>query len=909
MERNAVSLRSRIPACMILPILSFALLAPMRLRAEETERPGPLVRRWYNAHELLSALAERDGIRWAMPETLAGNALIGGENLSVRQIMDDACAQFDLAWLRAQDGIVVVHRADDEALQRHAATLKAGGAAAVEAAWELGWLRDGRALPFLAEALIGSDPAVALAAAHAIETLDKRIPLGRTHRVDAVEPGRETLAKAFPPAVSVDGLLDSPYPPLRAAALRLLLGMGGERASAAADRTAGDRSARVRDVRQQMLFEAAGTEAKAEQLPPLPDTPEAIRAECRKMLDEIPELAKQSQWEAMRYRARVMADWSVRGSPEASEAIVELSQTLEQRFWYPAYVGMRMSRSGDARVQDRVRDHFAGADRDTLVRGLERTRYGAGLMEFTQAFLHEQTVGYVTARKAGREALDDLLALAGKAAQGRYASLDALGVVGGSRATQALADALRRDEPGEDTLAFRSAKALGMAGNAVALDALLGATEEGNRARRHAATLFLGRIGGPRATVRLRTMLAQETDRLVQAAAADALEQIGGNEEAVGSFRAADAGVPPLTYRPRNPRFGPDFPVGQWVNQEIQIKAYANYGEIGWNYDAANKLLFRYGGCSGYTCELTLFDPGTETFVQRYPNEEMAGWDSRRPVRGCSGGRTWDPHLKTAWIGPAIGGSVADLAMAEYYIKDGNYQLCSYDLATDLFQSAARAPNCGRYAYDWKHGLLLPIAFTHPNHRTKNWQALDTRHPNPYGPDAWKDLTDQDAPYPFSSTARYTIGEVHQHAGTLVVFVPVHNDPRTREEEQPPQTWTWNPQTNRWKNMEPEVQPRPGVWGAGFVYDPFTRKLILHSGRKTSQYGGPDDAMTWTYDLDTNTWTEIANAGGPGNPWVGAMVFDPEHNVVLVMNFRARNVWAFRHAAIAEGTTVRPGAE
>src|SRR5262249_26292092 len=52
---------------------------------------------------------------------------------------------------------------------------------AVAAAWERGWLRDGRALPVLAEALAGKDPAVALAGAQAIE-MNSRIRISPPSR-------------------------------------------------------------------------------------------------------------------------------------------------------------------------------------------------------------------------------------------------------------------------------------------------------------------------------------------------------------------------------------------------------------------------------------------------------------------------------------------------------------------------------------------------------------------------------------------------------------------------------------------------------------------------------------------------------------------------------------------------------
>lgn len=866
----------------------------------DLDRPGPLPKRWYAAHELLATLAERDGLRWAMPQTLAGMSLSGGEGLDAKAVLDDACKQWGLTCTQA-NGVVVVHRADDARLKELSGLLAAGGAKAVEAAWELGWLRDARAVPVLAAALASKEPATALAAAQAVEVLERLSPLGRTDRVDPVPPGRVALAVGFPPVGDLTALLASPYPPVRAAAARLMLGSGAAAAETAKARTATDRSFLVEQARQQMLPDAAPpspvagerAKSKGEQIPPLPATVEEVKAACRKLIDEIPGLAKQSEWEQMRRRARIIAAWARQGSEPAVEALVELSRTKAQSGWYPEYVVQQMADVGDPRAASRVKEALATIGQSTIIRGLERVRWGEGLLDFARPYLADKTVCYVTARMAGREAIDELTAMAAK---GNYSALDALGTVGGPKAVAALQDALAREEKSSGTLAFRSAKALGQAGGAAALAALLSASGDPERQRRHSAVLALGRIGGPEAVRKLVEVVGKDDDRLVRAAAADSLHQIGAGEgaEAVAAFRKADEGVLAAVYRPRNKRFGPEFPENTWVELKIPVIAYDAWGEMGWNYDAANRFFFRYGGCSGYTSELTLFDAGTEKFTQRRPNEEMAGWDSRRPPRGCSGGRTWDPWRKVAWIGPAIGGSEADVAIAEYYNRDGGWGLCSYDLATDRFRPAARAPNCGRYVYDAKHGLMIPVSFTHTNHITRDWVVFDTTGPDPYSGEAWKKKTDPAKPYPFCASERYTSAAVHQERGILVLYVPPRKDG-------PAETWTYDPEANLWKNMLPKEVPA-GVSGSGMIYEPFQRVLILQSGRSAAQFGGAADSITWAYDLETNTWRDLAPKNGPGNPWVGSMDFDPEHNVIVLFDHAHRSVWAYRYKQVPVGT-------
>jgi hypothetical protein len=866
----------------VAPLFVLALSLDARVAdSQEPRHDVSLEKAWYTPAELLTVLAQRDGIQWALPETLAGRAFVGTEG-KIDALLDAACEQWGLAWTRS-NGVIVVQRASDDRLKKLVTALVKGDRAA---AWELGWLRDGRALPPLADALAGSDAALALAAAQAIEVMDTMVPLGQDERVDVVPPGRVSLAMAYPPRAGLIKLLESPYPPLRAAALRLLLGQDGKAAEEAKTRTAADRSVPVQRVRQQLLPKLPAP-SKVKPPLPVPTDPAEIKAACARMIADLPDLAKQSEWEQMRWRVRSLAAWSRGGQSAATEALLELSSTKIQQGWFPGYVHMHLAATGGPQVTARLKELFPRVERGTLSRGLEKSLYGNGLLAFTQPYLNEPTICYVTARKAGREAHADLLAWAGR---GEVAAIDALGVVGGIEAVATLRTLLDKEAADADTRIFRSARSLGRIGSTEALEALLAATESKVRVRRHAAVLSLGEIGGPKAMARMRELLEKESDRLVRAAAADGLEQIGVTESQaeVAAFRQADASLPEFVYQPRNPRFGPDFPVNQWVNLKIPIKTDSAFGEMGWNYDVSNRLFLRYGGCSGYHNELTVFDLGTEQFVQRRPNEKMAGWGDRRLINGCTAGRCWDPYTKVMWLGPAIGSTESSLAVYDYYNKDGGYRFCSYDLATDRFRAAPRPTYATRYAFDWTNGLLLPVKFTHVNHKTRDFWAFDVRN------QTWLDQKTAGA-YPRDQD--HTTAAVDHASGLLVLYVAPHPD-------RPAETWTYDPSRSLWKNMQPKVQPE-GVPGGGFVYDPFHQLLLLQSGIKATQFGGGADSITWTYNVRTNTWTDLQVKTGPGNPWVGAMDFDPEHNVVVLFNQKDRQVWAFRYQEVAIGTRAK----
>lgn len=678
----------RIPGKLVASTLVVAFLAAPA--HGQDAKSAALEKAWYTPTELLTALARCDGMAWAVPETLAGRALVGGA--ATKELLDDACQQWGLTWTRA-NGVIVVHRGNDARLKKWTTALARGDRAA---AWELGWSRDGRALPSLADALAGKDPALSLAAAQALEVLDTMVPLGRDERVDEVPAGRVSLAVAFPPTADLASLLASPYPPVRAAALRLLLAQGGKVAEEARTRTRNDRSDAVVRVRRQMFPTLPGAKTLAAPLP-APKDPAELKAACTRMLEEIPALARRSEWEQMRWRVRTLAAWSRANHAAATVALLELADTKVQQGWFPAYVHMHLAATGSSEVAAKLKQLIPRVERGTLSRGLEQSYYGNALLAFTGSHVNDQTICYVTARKAGREAYADLIAWAGR---GNVAAVDALGVIGGSEAVTTLHTQLKSDDA---TLIFRSSKALARAGGKEALDALLEASKSETRVRRHAAVLFLGQIGGPQATARLSELLDGDEDRLIRAAVADGLEQIGVKDsQAVAAFRKMDAGLPAIVHQPRNLRFGNDFPVNQWVNLKIRIKTDSAFGEMGWNYDIANRLFLRYGGCSGYHNELTVFDLGTEQFLQRRPNEKLAGWGDRRLINGCTAGRCWDPHTKVMWLGPAIGSTEPSLAVYDYYNKDGAYRFCNYDLATDRFRAA-------RGRASWRPGGLCGV--------------------------------------------------------------------------------------------------------------------------------------------------------------------------------------------------------
>src|SRR5262249_9401175 len=152
-----------------------------------------------------------------------------------------------------------------------------------------------------------------------------------------------------------------------------------------------------------------------------------------------------------------------------------------------------------------------------------------------------------------------------------------------------------------------------------------------------------------------------------------------------------------------------------------------------------------------------------------------------------------------------IGGTANQLGMVDYYSRSPAARFSSYDLAIDCFRPAAyhEAPYgepATRLACDWKHGLLFPIKFTHPNHKTKDFWALDLKSPDPHAVTAWRDRKKPGGDYPRQLGLPHTTAAVDQDAGLLVVYIPPFDS-------RPPETWTYDPTANVWENKKPRAQP------------------------------------------------------------------------------------------------------
>lgn len=95
------------------------------------------------------------------------------------------------------------------------------------------------------------------------------------------------------------------------------------------------------------------------------------------------------------------------------------------------------------------------------------------------------------------------------------------------------------------------------------------------------------------------------------------------------------------------------------------------------------------------------------------------------------------------------------------------------------------------------------------------------------------------------------------------------------------QTWAYDAETNTWTDMAPATHP-PGIDGAAFVYDEQSDLVVLYGSLDSG-----DASLLWTYDVDTNTWTELDITGGPAEPpfYTRGFYHPPSDRVVIFGGF------------------------
>jgi fibronectin type 3 domain-containing protein len=91
------------------------------------------------------------------------------------------------------------------------------------------------------------------------------------------------------------------------------------------------------------------------------------------------------------------------------------------------------------------------------------------------------------------------------------------------------------------------------------------------------------------------------------------------------------------------------------------------------------------------------------------------------------------------------------------------------------------------------------------------------------------------------------------------------------------ETWAYDLENNTWTSLNPLNHPA-ALSAHSMVYDAQSDRIILFGGSRTA---GPSDE-TWSYDYDTNTWTDLTPTSRPSARSSSGMAYDSESDVVVL---------------------------
>lgn len=95
------------------------------------------------------------------------------------------------------------------------------------------------------------------------------------------------------------------------------------------------------------------------------------------------------------------------------------------------------------------------------------------------------------------------------------------------------------------------------------------------------------------------------------------------------------------------------------------------------------------------------------------------------------------------------------------------------------------------------------------------------------------------------------------------------------------QTWTFDLATNTWAQIAAAGAPPARLFHMS-AFDRANQRLIIFSGGDVNAFQGPFLIDTWSLDLTTETWTSLSSAATPPSRIKGEMVWDDENNRVIL---------------------------
>ena len=94
------------------------------------------------------------------------------------------------------------------------------------------------------------------------------------------------------------------------------------------------------------------------------------------------------------------------------------------------------------------------------------------------------------------------------------------------------------------------------------------------------------------------------------------------------------------------------------------------------------------------------------------------------------------------------------------------------------------------------------------------------------------------------------------------------------------ETWSYDYDSNTWTDLNPSTMPPLRRYGA-MAYDSESDKIILFGGVLAT---GGTTGDTWAYDYDTNTWENMNPVSAPSSRFYSLMAYDSESDRIILFS-------------------------
>ncbi len=270
-------------------------------------------------------------------------------------------------------------------------------------------------------------------------------------------------------------------------------------------------------------------------------------------------------------------------------------------------------------------------------------------------------------------------------------------------------------------------------------------------------------------------------------------------------------------------------------------------------YDSESDRVVLFGGNLGQLVgpvgrDTWSYDPTTNRWTQMNP--------SIRPTARCTHDMAYDTESDRIIL---YGGLDASFA--------GDNTTWAYDFNTDTWTEQAPGPPAREgsdMAYDAESDrVILFGGELGPERRFNDTWAYD------FNTDSWTEMKPSiSPPAQYYHTMTYDV-----ESDRVLLWRGGFDD----------SMWAYDFNTNTWTDNETDERPSKGAFG-GMAYDSESDRSILYGGGDWQGSNTTDE--TWAYDYKTNTWTKMEPSEVPGELTLHAMVYNPTLDLVVLFGGR-----------------------